>query len=54
MIEDGELAFPVSEVTLAGNLVDMFANLTPASDLTLEHGMDAPTVVVEGLTVAGR
>ena len=45
---------PVSEVTIAGNLVDMFANLTPANDLEFKHAVDAPTVRVEGLTVAGR
>ncbi|MCZ8316602.1 TldD/PmbA family protein [Phreatobacter sp.] len=53
-IENGELAYPVAEITIAGNLVDMFANLTPADDLVLHHGVDAPTVLVEGLTVAGR
>lgn len=53
-IENGELAYPVAEITIAGNLVDMFANLTPADDLVLLHGVDAPTVLVEGLTVAGR
>ncbi|CAA7614088.1 Protein PmbA [Candidatus Terasakiella magnetica] len=53
-ISGGELAFPVSEVTVAGNLKEMFLNLTPASDLTLLHGIDSPTVRIDGLTVAGR
>jgi PmbA protein len=53
-IENGKPTFPVSEVTIAGNLVDMFANLTPANDLEFRHGTNAPTVRVEGLTVAGR
>lgn len=53
-IENGKRTFPVSEVTIAGNLVDMFANLTPANDLEFRHAVDAPTVRVEGLTVAGR
>lgn len=53
-IENGELAYPVAEITIAGNLVDMFANLTPANDLIFRHGVDAPTVLVEGLTIAGR
>jgi PmbA protein len=52
-IERGELAFPVSEVTIAGNLVDMFANLRPANDLAFRYGVNAPTVRVEGLTIAG-
>lgn len=53
-IKGGELAFPVNEVTVAGNLKDMFLNLTPASDLDLRHGIDAPTCRVDGLMVAGR
>ena len=52
-IENGALAFPVSEVTVAGNLKDMFLNLTPASDLEFRTGIDAPTVRVDGMTVAG-
>jgi PmbA protein len=53
-IENGELAYPVAEITIAGNLVDMFARLVPANDLVLKRGVDAPTVLIEGLTVAGR
>jgi PmbA protein len=53
-IKGGELAFPVSEVTVAGNLLSMFAALTPASDLERTHGIDAPTVRIDGLTIAGR
>jgi PmbA protein len=52
-IENGELAYPVSEVTIAGNLRDMFANMTPASDLVLRYGVDAPTLRIESMTVAG-
>jgi PmbA protein len=52
-IERGELAFPVSEVTIAGNLIDMFRNLQPANDLSFRYGINAPTVRMEGLTVAG-
>jgi len=53
MIRDGQLAEPVAEITIAGNLIDMFAHLTPASDLQFRRGTDAPTVRVEGLTLAG-
>ncbi len=53
-IEKGKPTYAVSEVTIAGNLVDMFASLTPANDLEFKHAVDAPTVRVEGLTVAGR
>jgi PmbA protein len=52
-IENGEIAFPVSEVTIAGNLKDMFVRLTPASDLEFRHGVNAPTVRIEGMTLAG-
>jgi PmbA protein len=52
-IENGELTYPVSEVTIAGNLIDMFAKLTPANDLVFRYGTDAPTIRVDGLTVAG-
>ncbi len=53
-IENGQRTFPVSEVTIAGHLAEMFANLTPANDLVFRFGTNAPTVRVEGLTVAGH
>jgi PmbA protein len=53
MIRDGALAEPVAEITIAGNLLDMFAHLAPANDLRFRRGTDAPTVRVEGMTVAG-
>jgi PmbA protein len=53
-IEKGQLAYPVSEVTIAGNLKDMFLAMTPANDLMFRYGTDAPTVRVDGMTVAGR
>ena len=52
-IENGKPTFPVSEVTIAGNLTEMFAALTPANDLVFRYGTNAPTVRLEGLTVAG-
>ena len=52
-IENGALAYPVSEVTIAGNLAQMFEAVTPASDLEIHGSTDAPTVRVDGLTVAG-
>ena len=42
MIRDGALAEPVAELTVAGNLIEMFANLTPANDLRFRRGTDAP------------
>ncbi len=52
-IENGKIAFPVSEVTIAGNLKDMFLHLTPANDLEFRYGTNAPTCRVEGMTIAG-
>jgi PmbA protein len=52
-IEKGKLAFPVSEVTIAGNLKEMFRNLTPANDLVFRYGTNAPTLRIEGMTIAG-
>jgi PmbA protein len=52
-IEHGEITYPVSEVTIAGHLNDVFGRLAPANDLTFRYGTNAPTVRVEGLTVAG-
>lgn len=53
-IENGEVVYPVSEITVAGNLKDMFRELTPANDLVLRHGIDSPTLRIDGLTIAGR
>ena len=52
-IAGGEIVHPVNEVTVAGNLKDMFLHLTAANDLHFHYGMDAPTVRIDGLTVAG-
>jgi PmbA protein len=52
-IENGALAHPVSEITIAGNLVDMFRNLRAANDLVYRFATNAPTVAVEGMMVAG-
>ncbi|MGI9513783.1 MAG: TldD/PmbA family protein [Anderseniella sp.] len=52
-IENGEITHPVSEITIAGNLKDMFIKLTPANDLEMKSSTNAPTCMVEGMTVAG-
>ena len=52
-IENGEITAPVSEMTIAGNLNEMFNNLVPANDLEFRYGTDAPTIRVDGMTVAG-
>lgn len=52
-IEDGEIAYPVSEITIAGNLKDMFLNMTAADDLDFKYGTNAPTLRLDGMTIAG-
>jgi PmbA protein len=52
-IENGEVSHAVSEMTIAGNLKDMFLNMTPADDLQFRHGVNAPTILVEGMSLAG-
>lgn len=51
MIRDGEIAEPVAEITIASNLIDMFATLEPASDLEFTRGIDAPTILVPEMTI---
>jgi PmbA protein len=53
-IENGKKSYAVSEVTIAGHLTDMFRTLTPANNLEFRYGTNAPTVRLEGLTVAGQ
>jgi PmbA protein len=53
-IENGELTYPVSEVTIASNLKDIFMRVTPASDIDRKFGVAAPTIAIEGMTLAGR
>lgn len=52
-IENGQMTFPVFEMTIAANLKDMFMNMVVANDLKFRYGIDAPTIRVEGMTVAG-
>ena len=52
-IEKGIIAHPVSEITIAGNLKEMFRHLVPADDLAFRYGVNAPTLRVDGMTVAG-
>jgi PmbA protein len=52
-IENGQLSYAVSEVTIAGHLLEMFRTLTPANDLVFRYGINAPTIRIEGMTVAG-
>lgn len=53
-IENGEIKFPVSEITVAGNLIEMFKHLIAANDLEFRSSTNAPSCVIEGMTIAGR
>ena len=52
--EKGELAYPVTEITVAGNLIDIYGRLVPASDLEIRGSSNAPSILIDGLAIAGR
>jgi len=51
--EKGELAYPVNEITVAGNLIDIYQRIVPASDLEIRGSSNAPSLLVDGLAIAG-
>jgi PmbA protein len=51
--EDGEIAYPVNEITVAGNLIDIYARLVPGSDLEIRGSSNAPSLLVDNLAIAG-
>jgi len=53
-IKNGELSIPITEATIAGNLKEMFMTLQPANDLDFSHSMNSPTLLIEGMTIAGN
>ena len=54
MIENGEFSYPVSEITIAGNLNDIFKNISLANDLEFNYATNSPTMLVEGMIVGGK
>ncbi len=54
LIENGEFKHPINEITIAGNFKDMFQNLTLANDLEFEYSTNSPTMMIEGMVVAGK
>jgi len=52
--ENGELAYPVTEITVAGNLIDIYGRLVPGSDLEIRGSANSPSILVDGLAIAGR
>ena len=53
LIENGEIGAPVAEITIAGNLIDMYRNLAAADDLEFRHSVNVPTLRIDGMTIAG-
>ena len=54
MVEDGIFKYPISEITIAGNFKDIFKNITLADDLEFKYSTNAPTMLIEGMVVAGK
>ena len=52
--ENGELAYPVSEITVAGNLIEMYARLVPGADLEIRGASNAPSLLIDALAIAGK
>ena len=54
LVENGEIKYPINEITIAGNFKDMFQNLNLANDLEFEYSINSPTMLIEGMVVAGK
>jgi len=54
LVENGEFKYPINEITIAGNFIEMFQNITLANDLELEYSTNSPTMMIEGMVVAGK
>jgi len=54
LIENGEFKYPINEITIAGNFKDMFKNITLANDLEFKYATNSPTMMIEGMVVAGK
>ena len=52
--EDGAIAYPVNEITVAGNLIDIFGRVTPGADLEFRNASNSPSLLVDNLAIAGR
>ena len=54
LVENGDFKYPINEITIAGNFKDMFQNITLANDLEFEYSTNSPTMMIEGMVVAGK
>jgi PmbA protein len=52
--EDGQIAYPVTEITVAGNLLDIYKRLVPGSDLEVRGSADSPSILIDTLAIAGK
>jgi PmbA protein len=52
--EGGELAYPVTEITVAGNLIDIYQRLVVGSDLEIRGSSNSPSILIDALAIAGR
>ena len=53
MIENGEISFPINEVTIAGNMNDILEKIIPANNLKISENINSPTILVEKMSLAG-
>ena len=53
-IKNGEFSTPITEATIAGNLKEMFMTLQPANDVDYSHSINCPTLLIDGMTIAGN
>ncbi len=54
LVENGRFKYPINEITIAGNFKDMFKRIFLANDLDFEYSTNSPTMMIEGMTVAGK
>ena len=54
LVEDGEFKYPINEITIAVNFKEMFKNIFLANDLDFEYSTNSPSMMIEGMTVAGK
>jgi PmbA protein len=52
--ENGEVSYPVTEITVAGNLIDFYGRLVPGSDLEFRSSSNAPSLLIDGVAIAGK
>ncbi len=54
LVENGSVVHPVNEITIAGNILDMFKNIIPSDDLEFKYSTNSPSILIDGLTIAGK